>query len=61
MKRWVPAPSTDTQPARGAMLGVLLDANERVEWAYTILPDGRRIVTGYDILPILPQEPDELL
>jgi hypothetical protein len=54
MKRWIPAPGNDSQTVNGAVLGAFLDAGERVEWVYTILPDGRRIVTGYDILPILP-------
>jgi hypothetical protein len=56
MKHWIPAPSTDTQPHSGAVLGVSLNAGERVQWAYTILPDGRRVVTGYDIItPLLPR------
>jgi len=38
----------------GAVLGVSLNDGERVEWIYTVLPDGRRIVTGYDILPMIP-------
>ena len=59
MKRWIPAPGTNDQLANGAVLGVSLDDNERVEWAYTILPDGRKIVTGYDIRPIIPLEPDD--
>jgi hypothetical protein len=51
MKQWIQAPESGSQPVNGAVLGVSLDPGERVEWAYTILPDGRRIVTGYDILP----------
>jgi hypothetical protein len=54
MKQWRPAPASDSQTDNGAVLGVSLDDGERVEWVYTVLPDGRRIVTGYDILPILP-------
>ncbi len=54
MKRWIPAPGNDDQTADGAILGVSLDVNERVEWVYTILPDGKKIVTGYEILPIPP-------
>jgi hypothetical protein len=55
---WIPAPGNNSQTFNGAVFGVSLDDGERVEWAYTIQPDGRRIVTGYDILPILPQESD---
>ena len=54
MKQWIPAPASDSQTVNGAVLGVSLNDGERVEWIYTVLPDGRRIVTGYDILPILP-------
>jgi hypothetical protein len=54
MKQWIPAPVSDSLIVNGTVLGVSLDDDERVEWAYTILPDGRRIVTVYDILPILP-------
>jgi hypothetical protein len=54
MKQWIPAPGSDSQAVNGAVLGVALNDGERVDWVYTILPDGRRIVTGYDILPILP-------
>jgi hypothetical protein len=51
MKRWVSAPKTDCRTAANAVLGVSLNVGERVQWAYTILPDGRRVVTGYDIIP----------
>jgi hypothetical protein len=54
MKRWIPAPASDFQAESGAVLGAFVDVGERVEWVYTIQPNGRRIVTGYDILPILP-------
>jgi hypothetical protein len=57
-KRWIPAPASDSQNVNGAVLGAFVDADERVEWTYTILPDGKRIVTGYDILPILPPASD---
>jgi len=57
MKRWISAQGNNDQIANGSVLGVSLDIDERVEWVYTILPDGRKIVTGYDILSILPQEP----
>jgi hypothetical protein len=53
MKQWIPAPANDSQTVNGAVLGAFVDAGQRVEWVYTILPDGSRIVTGYDILPIL--------
>lgn len=56
MKKWVPAPGTDDQTASGAVLGVSLDSDERVEWVYTVMPDGRRVVTGFDILPVLTEE-----
>jgi hypothetical protein len=56
MKRWIPAPDTHEQPANGAVLGISLDDSERVEWVYTILPDGRKIVTGYDIRSFLPDD-----
>jgi hypothetical protein len=52
MKRWVPAPENDNQAISGAVLGVSLNPGERVEWVYTVMPDGRCIVTDYDILPI---------
>jgi hypothetical protein len=58
MKNWVPAPGNNGQTANGTILGVSLQTGERVEWAYTILPDGRRVVTGYDILPVLPTVPE---
>jgi hypothetical protein len=62
MKQWVPAPGEDNQAASGAVLGVSIDIGERVEWVYTVMPDGRRIITGYDILPALsPEEAEELL
>jgi hypothetical protein len=51
MKKWIPAPTNDLQPHSGAVLGVSLNPGERVQWACTILPDGRRIATGYDIIP----------
>jgi len=54
MKQWIPAPASDRAISSGAVFGVSLDPGEQVRWAYTILPDGRRFVTGYDILPILP-------
>jgi hypothetical protein len=53
-KQWIPAPANDSQTVNGAVLGAFGNDGERVEWVYTILPDGSRIVTGYDILPILP-------
>jgi hypothetical protein len=62
MKRWVPAPGGDNQTASGAVLGVSVGSGERAEWVYTVMPDGRRIITGYDILPVLsPEEAEELL
>ncbi len=54
MKRRIPAPESECRTDSGSILGVSVDVDERVEWVYTILPDGRKIVTGYDILPILP-------
>ena len=54
MKQWIPAPASDSQTESGAELGAFVNDGERVEWVFTVLPDGRRIVTGYDILPILP-------
>jgi hypothetical protein len=53
MKQWIPAPGSDSQTVNGSVLGVSINDGERVDWVYTILPDGRRIVTGYDILPVL--------
>lgn len=53
MKRWVPAPGVDNQTDSGAVLSVSLAPGERVEWVYAVMPDGRRVVTGYDILPVL--------
>ena len=50
MSRYVQAPTISTDS--GSVLGVSLNLNERVEWIYTTMPDGRRIVTGYDILPL---------
>jgi hypothetical protein len=58
MKQWVPAPTIDSQVVCGAVLGVSLNPGETVQWAYTILPDGRRIATGYDIIP--PEIPKRL-
>ena len=55
IKRWVPAPNYTGQSAENAVLGVSVGLNERVEWVYTIMPDGRKVVTGYDILPVLPE------
>jgi hypothetical protein len=59
MKRWISAPGSNDQIANGAILGVSLDDGERVEWVYTILPDGKKVVTGYDILPILPLKSED--
>jgi methenyltetrahydromethanopterin cyclohydrolase len=59
MKQWLPVPGNNDLSIAGSVAGVSRDVNERVEWVYTILPDGRRIVTGYDIIPILPQESDD--
>ena len=62
MKRWVQSPGSNNQTASGVILGVSLDPSEHVEWIYTVMPDGMRIVTGYDILPVLSQaEVEELL
>jgi hypothetical protein len=55
MKRWIPAPKSDSQPHSNAVLGVSLNKGEQVQWAYRILPDGKQVVTGYDIIP--PQLP----
>ena len=60
MKRWVPAPGCNYQTANGTVLGVSIEPSERVEWVYTILPDGKRIITGYDILPVLPVDSVDL-
>jgi hypothetical protein len=60
MSRWVSAPGNNSQTVNGSVLGVSLNTGERVEWAYTIMPDGRRVVTGYDILPILPPVSNDL-
>jgi len=60
-KKWVPAPQSYEQTTGNCMLGVYLGQNERVEWIYTFMPDGSRIVTGYNILPLLPKETVELL
>jgi hypothetical protein len=54
MKRWVPAPGGDNQTTGGAVLGVSLADGERVEWISTVTPDGSRVVSGYNILPIAP-------
>jgi len=51
MKQWIPAPGSDTILISGAVLGVSLNPGEQVQWAYTIMPDGKRVVTGYDIIP----------
>ena len=58
MKRWVPAPVCDNQISTSTVIGVWLDPGERVEWIYTAMPDGKRVVAGYDILPALPPEED---
>jgi hypothetical protein len=51
VKQWVPAPATDAQRTPNALLGAYLNPGEQVQWAYTITPEGKRIVTGYDIIP----------
>jgi hypothetical protein len=61
MNRWISAPGNNDQIANGSALGVSLDEDERVEWVYTILPDGKKIITGYDILPILPNSTEQNL
>jgi hypothetical protein len=58
-KKWIPAPDADNQMASGSVLGVSLAPGERVEWVYTVTSDGRRIVTGYEILPVLSLEETE--
>jgi hypothetical protein len=50
MTRWIPAPQSDNQPHGNAVLGVSLNPGEQVQWAYTLLPDGRKVITGYDIV-----------
>ena len=52
MKRWVTAPQSDAM-ARNAFVGVWLNENERVEWAYRFTSDGKKVVTGYNIFPKL--------
>jgi hypothetical protein len=60
MKRWIPAPhQSDCQSVSGAIHGVNVGENELVRWAWTILPDGRSVVTGYDIVPFAPAETEE--
>ena len=56
MSHYVQSPTISNDS--GCVLGVSLNLNERVEWVYTTMPDGRRVVTGYDILPILPENPE---
>jgi hypothetical protein len=60
-RRWVPAPNGTGQVDANAILGLALGSNEHVEWVYSIMPDGRRVVTGYDILPVLsPEQVEDL-
>ena len=51
MKHWVLAPGNSTPLVSGAVLGVYLNPGEQVKWAYFITPDGKRVVTGYEIIP----------
>ena len=52
MKRWVAAPQSNAV-TRNGIVGVWLNDNERVEWVYRFTSDGKKIVTGYNILPNL--------
>ena len=49
-KRWVPVPPDCTDKlSSGALTGISLRPDERVEWLYQHNPDGTRRVTGYVI------------
>jgi hypothetical protein len=48
----VVSPPADNDPSvANRILSVLLRSGERVRWDWTVLPDGRRYVSGYRILP----------
>ena len=49
-KRWVPAPGDNNNTANGRVFGVWLKENELVQWIWSYLPDGSRVVTGYEII-----------
>jgi hypothetical protein len=49
-KRWTPAPGDNNNIATGQVFGVWLKENELVQWIWSYLPDGSRVVTGYEII-----------
>jgi hypothetical protein len=49
-KRWTPAPGDNNNIANGQVFGVWLKENELVQWIWSYLPDGSRVVTGYEII-----------
>ena len=52
--RFVSAPEgTSWQVQPPALLGVHLDEDEDVAWQWTHYVDGRSVVTGYRIIPLL--------
>lgn len=49
--RGVAPPSGNDPSVANRIVSVTLRAGERVRWEWTVLPDGRRYVSGYRILP----------
>ena len=48
----VVSPPSDNDPSvANRIVSVVLRPRERVQWDWTVLPDGRRYVSGYRILP----------
>jgi hypothetical protein len=48
-KRTVYAPRPEDPNASAAVISVEFAPDEEVEWVWTYLPGGKRVVTGYDI------------
>jgi hypothetical protein len=50
IKRIVAPPNFDPAVTTPQILNVTLAADEEAVWIWTYLPDGRRAVTGYEIV-----------
>lgn len=48
--RIVSAPQSGQAEALPLVNNVELHDNEEIQWIWTTYPDGRRVVTGYDII-----------
>ena len=54
-KRFVQPPTLGPSQGTSPVFGVELAADEEVEWQWTHTPDGRSVVTGYQIRKTAPE------